>query len=304
MNRLSPPLALLLAFGAGCGGGMEVPTMELGGSGGARLLNSPGRTPAETYDNAYSQLTRAHYNVHRNLESRGQNQLGAREALAQILRCLETMKDCVPSGDRDRFGPYLTRYAGWLKDVENGTWGGSFLTDLERTEREVKSTFKPGITPVLAAFPGEKKAPPAGTNEKTAETPLAADKVEVPVLKGDPAAEAPKAKPEAPEVNPVVALRVLYKAWDRAHDDLIAAYKGKQPCKAPYDDVIESLRLLKGKKTGDPAAKLQIYIEYYGGVEEKTHGFTTLPPKTAEKDILDELDVAARVIRKEFNPDK
>jgi hypothetical protein len=297
MNRLSPALALVLAVGAGCGGGAEIPTLELGGSSGARLMNSPGRTPAEAYDNAYSQLTRAHYNVHRNLESRGQNQLGAREALAQILRCLETMKDCVPTTDHARFDPYLARYAGWLKDVENGTWGGSFLTDLERTEREVKSAFNPSSTPVLAEFPGARKETPPGP-------PLASDKVEVPVSKNPAALQAPKAVPEPTEVNPVVTLRILYRSWDRAHNELIAAYKDKKPCKAAYDDVVESLRLLKTKQTGDPAAKLQIYIEYYGGVEEKTKGFTALPEKTVEKDILDELDVAARVIRKEFNPDK
>lgn len=297
MNRLFPALALLLAVGGGCGGGMEVPSVELGGSGGARLMNTPGRTPAEIYDNAYSQLTRAHYNVRRNLESRGQNQLGAREALAQIVRCLESMKDCVPASDHARFDPYLARYGAWLKDVENGTWGGSFLTDLERTEREVKSSFNPSSTTVLSEFPPAKKeTPPA--------PPLASDKVEVPVRKNPAAVEAPKAAPETPEPNPVVTLRILYRSWDRAHNELIAAYKDKKPCKAPYDDVVESLRLLKTKQSGDPAAKLQIYIEYYGGVEEKTQCFTALPEKTVEKDILDELDVAARVIRKEFNPDK
>ncbi len=297
MNRLSPALVLLLAVGGGCGGGAEIPTLELGGSSGARLLNTPGRTPAETYDNAYAQLPRAHLNVRRNLESRGQNQLGAHEALAQILRCLETMKDCVPDADRARFDPYLTRYGAWLKDVENGTWGGSFLTDLERTEQEVKSAFNPSSTPLLAEFPTAKKeAPPAPS--------LASDKVELPVISNSPAAEAPREKPETPEANPVVTRRILYRSWDRAHKELIAAYKDKKPCKSSYDDVVESLRLLKAKQSGDPAAKLQIYIEYYGGVEEKTKGFTLLPEKTVEKDILDELDVAARVIRKEFNPDK
>jgi hypothetical protein len=55
---------------------------------------------------------------------------------------------------------------------------------------------------------------------------------------------------------------------------------------------------------GERADKLQIYIDYYGGVDEKTKGFSVLPEKTTDKDIVDELDVAARVIRKEFNPDK
>jgi len=296
MNRLSPVFVLVLAVGGGCSGGAEIPTMELGGPDGARVINGQARTPAEAYDNAYSQLTRAHINVYRNLEARGQNQLGAREALAQILRCLEIMKACVPAVERARFDLYLSRYGGWLKDVDNGTWGGSFLTDLERTEREIKSFFNPSTATVLPEFPAAK-------TEKPADPSLASDKVEVPVLKNNPAAEAPRARQE-PEINPAVALRVLYKAWDRAHDDLIAAYKDKKPCAAKYDDVVASLRLLKDKQTGEPAAKLQIYIEYYAGVKEKTQNFTVLPEKTVEKDILDELDVAARVIRKEFNPDK
>jgi len=296
MNRLSPAFVLVLAVGGGCSGGAEIPTMELGGPDGARVLNGQPRTPAEAYDNAYSQLTRAHYNVHRNLESRGQNQLGAREALAQIVRCLEIMKACVQEADRARFDPYLVRYGTWLKDVDNGTWGGAFLTDLERTEREVKSAFNPATAQLLAEFPGAKPGKPGDPT-------LASDKVEVPVLKNKTAAEAPKARTE-PEVNPAVALRILYKAWDRAHDELIAAYKDKKPCGAKYDDVITSLRLLKDNQTGDSAAKLQIYIDYYGDVKEKTQGFTVLPEKTVWKDIVDELDVAARVIRKEFNPDK
>jgi hypothetical protein len=295
MIRLSPAFVLVLAVGGGCSGGAEIPTMELGGPGGARMINGEARTPAEAYDNAYSQLSRAHINVNRNLESRGQNQLGAREALAQILRCLEIMKACVKEADRSRFDPYLLRYGGWLKDVDNGTWGGSFLTDLERTEREVKSAFNPSTAPLLAEFPAAKPEKP--------DPSLAADKVEVPVLKNKPAAEVPKSRPE-PEVNPAVALRVLYKAWDRAHDELIAAYTDQKPCGAKYDEIVATLRLLKDRHSGDAAAKLQIYIEYYGGVKEKTQGFTVIPEKTVKKDILDELDVAARVIRKEFNPDK
>jgi len=86
------------------------------------------KTPADAYDNAYAQLTRAHYNVHRNLEARGQNQYGAQEAMALIVRCLRFMKACVPVDDRARFDPYLERYAGWKTDIEKGTWGGAFLT--------------------------------------------------------------------------------------------------------------------------------------------------------------------------------
>src|SRR5581483_10498285 len=154
-KRLLPGITLALAAAWGCsGGGVEIPTVELGGSDGARLMNGQVRTPGDAYDNAFSQLTRAHYNVRRNLDSRSQNYLGAREAMKQIVAALETMKACVPEADRARFNPYLERYTGWQTEIEKGTWGGSFLTDFDRAERELKSRFSPANTEVLLEFPG------------------------------------------------------------------------------------------------------------------------------------------------------
>src|SRR5437868_5358814 len=119
MKRLLPGIAMAAVLSAGCGGGaVEIPTVELGGGGGARLMNGTAKTPAEAYDNAYSQLTRAHLNVRRNLEGRSQNQYGAREAMKQIVACVETMRSCVPPADQSRFDPYLARYSGWVKELD------------------------------------------------------------------------------------------------------------------------------------------------------------------------------------------
>ena len=295
MKRLLPGVLLALSAALGCADGVEIPAVELGADG-ARFMNEPARNPAEAYDKAYTYLGRAHLNVHRNLETRSQNLVGARESMELIVKCLETMRGCVPEPERPKFEPYLTKYGGWLKDLENGTWGGSFLTDLDRLEREMKTSFNPTSVKCLAEFP--KAAPPP----KPAE--LTPDKVEVPFSKSPAAQEVEKPKTEPPPTPPVVKTRILYKAWSAAHDDLLAAYKDKKACKTKFEDVVESLKLLKAQFTGEKAAKLQIYIDYYGGIDEKTKGFTALPEKTTEKDIVDELDVAARVIRKEFNPDK
>jgi hypothetical protein len=307
MKRPFPGIAFLLFASLGCSDGVEIPTVEFGGNNGARLMNGQAKTPAEAYENAYGQLSRAHYNVRRNLDARGQNLYGAREAMAQILRSLETMRAVVPAADQARFDPYLSRYAGWLKDLENGSWGGSFLIELDRIEQELKSKFNPGGVEVLAEFP-KSTPPPEALMAPKAVAPapgaLTPDKVELPVVKTPAAAPAVRPKPAPAAEHPGVSSRILYKAWDRAHDDLVAAYKEKKSCKTKYEDVAESLRLLKAQLAGDKAAKLQIYIDYYGGIDEKTKGFTALPEKTAEKDIVDELDVAARVIRKEFNPEK
>ena len=294
MKRLLPGVLLALSTALGCADGVEIPAVELGADG-ARFMNEPARNPAEAYDKAYTYLGRAHLNVRRNLETRSQNLVGARESMELIVKCLETMRGCVPEPERPKFEPYLTKYGGWLKDLEDGTWGGSFLTDLDRLERDVKTSFNPSSVKCLAEFP-QTPPPP-----KPAE--LTPDKVEVPTAKV-PAVAEPEKKPEPPPTPPAVKTRILFKAWSAAHDDLVATYKDKKACKTKFDDVVESLKLLKGQFAGEKASKIQIYIDYYGGVDEKTKNFTLLPEKTSEKDIVDELEVAARVIRKEFNPDK
>lgn len=313
MKRLLPGIAFALAAAIGCAdGGMEIPTVELGGSAGARLMNGQARTPVEAYEKAYAGLSRAHYNVRRNLEPRGQNEFAAREAMGSIVRCLEVMRACVPGSGQPKFDPYILRYRDWQKALENGTWGGSFLTDFERSERDVKTTFSPAATDLLVEFPAAPGTKPAAP-KPPADTGLTPDKVELPVVQPPPAAEpaptTPKPSPPAPvrpapPAAPALSARLLYKAWSAAHDDLIAAYREKKPCKVKYDDVVESLRLLKEQLGGDKASKLQIYIDYYGDINDKTKSFTALPEKTTEKDVVDELEVAARVIRKEFNPDK
>jgi len=303
MNRLFPGIALILACSWGCSGGAEIPPVELGGPSGARLMNGQARTPTEAYDNAYSQLTRAHYNVRRNLDSRGQNQLGATEAMGLIIRSLETMKNCLPQSEQVPFSPYIERYIGWKKDIERGTWGGAFLTDFERTERELKSKFNPGSVQCLSDFPGAAKPEPVSV--KNQDPPFSADNVEVPVVKNPDGPAAPKQPAvDEPTVNPAATLKIVYEAWNRAHDALVAAYQAKNDCRSKYDDVVAALKLLKDQYSGEKATFLQIYVNYYADISEKTRTFSALPEKTSEKDILDELDVAARVIRKRFNPGK
>jgi hypothetical protein len=305
MKRQLPGIALAVSLAWGCGGGaVEIPTVELGGAGGARLMNGSAKTPSEAYENAYSQLTRAHYNVRRNLDGRSQNQYGAREAMKQIVGCLEAMRTCVLPAAQAPFDPYLVRYAGWVKELDNGTWGGSFLTDFDRSERELKSKFNPSGAELLAEFPSAPATKPEAPARRPAAPLLTPDQVEVPVAKTPPAAEPAPPKRAEPAPKSDASLRVLFKAWSTAHTELLAGVKDKKACRPKYEEVVESLRLMKAQVSDERASKLQIYIDYYGAVDEKTRGFSALPEKTTEKDIVDELEVAARVIRKEFNPDK
>src|SRR5687767_2840290 len=192
----------ILLFGVlGCSDGAEIPTVELGGSG-ARLMNGQGRNPRESYENAYDQIHRQHYNVLRNLEARGQSLYGARAALDAIVQALETMQALAGPSDRPRFDPYIARYRGWSADVASNRWGGSFTQDVERSEYELKSKFSPDNVEIVAEFPSARGAPapaPSPAPAPAPQTPQAPPAAGVPddkvVAPARPAPAAPAATP-------------------------------------------------------------------------------------------------------------
>jgi hypothetical protein len=157
----------------------------------------------------------------------------------------------------------------------------------------VKTTFNPSSVKVLAEFPKAGRRRSARAH---------ADKVEVPQAQ-DRHGGGPEARPEPPPTPPVVQTRILFKAWSAAHDDLVAAYKDKKACKAKFDDVVDRSVCSRASSPATRRAAPDL-PRLLRRIDEKTKTFTALPEKTSEKDIVDELDVAARVIRKEFNPDR
>jgi hypothetical protein len=317
MIRSLPGIALLLGLAA-CSDSAELPTVELGGPSGARLMTGGARTPYEAYDFAYSNLSRQHYNVTRNLDSRSRNLYGARVSMESILASLETMKTLSLPAEHARFDAVLARYRGWHKDVERDTWGGSFLNDFDVSRRELLQRFHPADVQLVADLPGTAPAakpapvapapapgpaPPVDPKDR-AEAPLKPPATPAP-QPPPPVERTPAATPQPTPPTPGISPRLLFRAWDRAHDDLVEAYKAKKDCREKYADVQEALRLLKSQLPADKQAKLQFYLDYYASINEKTKEFKALPDeKTRESDIVDELNMAARVIRKDLNPEK
>ncbi len=293
MRHIARGLVLFLA--AGCSS-LEVPPIEVG-SGGVRLGGGKAQDAYGAYANAYNDLSRQHFNVRRNLESRGQNLYGAHAAMEQIINDLETMKSLAVPARQAAFDPYLARYRDWLKEVARNSWGGSFFQEFEKAEREVKSKFHPDTMEVAqeaapAAGPAPAPKPPVDPDANPRRDPAPAPK--------PPETPAPP-PPAAPSG---VSARLLYKAWDRAHDEPVEAYKANKNAKTRHDDVMEAPRHLKAAHSGKQADLLQYWIDWYARIHQNTKGFTALPEKTTEQDVADEINVAARVIRREFNPDK
>lgn len=299
MKHILPGLLLLAACS-----NAEIPPIELGATG-ARFMDGRPRDPLDAYLQAYANLSPQHLRVRKNLEPREQNLYGARVAMETIIACLERMRSLVTPASQSRFDPYLARYRDFLKEISQNTWGGSFLQDLDRSEQEIKTRFNPERVEIgEAADPAAAKPAPKPPEPPPAEPPV---RTSPPAEKPSAPAEPPGPKPgekAAPPPGDAVSLRLLFKAWDRAHEELVEAVKAKKDGRAKYGDVAEALGHMKRQLPADRAAKLQIYIDYYADLDAKTKGFTTLPEKTTSQDIVDDLNVASRVIRKEFNPEK
>jgi hypothetical protein len=300
----------LFASALGCSGTAEFPTF--GGRG-------------DPYDTEYNRVLRQHLNVRRNLEARGRNLYGARLSMESILSSLEAMKAMVAPADQPLFDRYLERYREFHKRVAQDTWGGSFLTEFDQSESEIRTRLHPDHVQVVA-----EPAPPPRTAARAAPPPpplpresspeIPADKVEVPSSparpapppSGTPGQPGPSEKPKAPPppVPPPPAApaeemaRLLYRSWDHSHGDLVETYRAKKDCRPKYDDLKKSLDLLKAQIPRERAERLQVYIACYAGIHERTRGFTVLPDKATEKEVADELNVVATWIRRDFNPDR
>jgi hypothetical protein len=320
MKRL-PGFALLFALG--CSDSAELPPVEIGGAGGARLMTGSGKNPEESYEIAFAQLSKQHLNVRRSLEPRGRNLYGASQSMQMILDAMERMRSLVTPAHQARFDVWIVRYREWQKQIDRDTWGGSFLQDFEVAERRVKETFTIDaveLIPALPAAPASKEAAPPTAVKPADPVPPRGTAPVIPPDKAVPPTTSPATPPADAQAVPVkpaerttevapapaFAVKMYFKAWEGFHDALLAAYKGtpRPDCRPKFEDLMETLKLLKASLPADRAQKLQIYVEYYSGVNEKTRTFTLLPEKTTDKDILDELEVVARVIRQEFNPDK
>jgi hypothetical protein len=187
--------------------------------------------------------------------------------MERIVESLQTMQSASKLSARPRFDPYLDKYRGWLLDLERDRWGGSFLLELDRAEREVKSLFDPASAEIAA---GEPSPAPAGT------------------------------RPPADTGT----LGFLYRSWESAHRALAEAWSGRQDASKPYQDTVAALKLLKGQLAGGRADLVQYQIDWYAALHEKTSGFTRVPPGSKETDVAVDLAVPSRVIEKEFKPVK
>ena len=67
-------------------------------------------------------------------------------------------------------------------------------------------------------------------------------------------------------------------------------------------DLTEALDLMQARLSGKDVEKFRSYRQFYEGIRNSTSGFTSLPEKTSREDILQELEVVARWIKRAFDP--
>ena len=295
MKFILPGVLLFLL--AGCS---NLPPISIGG-GSIRPMNGTAGNAVQAYDLAYSRMTKQHRNLRQSLDPQSFNIVGARTATATILNAVETMRSLVVPNQQERFDPYIKHYREGLQDLHSGRPNASFLSLTDRYEREIKARLSlksvklAGPPPVEApVVPKRDPVPPSGNlAEKPASTPA-----EPPVT--PPATPAPVQLP--PSAPPSISSRLIFKAWEKTHEDLVSTYREKKNCNAAYEDLTEALDLMQPRLSGKKAEKLQSYRQFYEGIRTNTSGFTTLPEKTSAEDILQELEVVARWIKRAFEP--
>ena len=142
MKRLIPGLALLLC--AGCAN-RGVPTIEIGGSNGTRLMNNKAQDEAEAYEILFTGLTKQNIDVRLSLESqkKKRNLFSAGKAMRNILTRITRMRSLVTPESQADFDPYIAKYSKWAKSLEKKSWSGSLTSLFNRAEKEVRSRFHP-----------------------------------------------------------------------------------------------------------------------------------------------------------------
>ncbi len=306
MKRL-PFLALLLPFAA-CGPDAipDIPTFEIGG-GGARFMTDA-KTPFEAYDKAYSELTKQHLGLRREIGPNG-NRFALESYSARIVRNLQIMKSVLVTPAPSTLDPYLKFYIEVHDLAKSGRLGGNYVNLLNQYEREIHVNYAPDNVHIAAEF--EKSAKDAKTEEtaqgakvkkeeKTDDLPPPVEKKEEDLR---PKIETPIETPvETPVKDESIGYRLMYKAWLKSHDELCAAFQIRKDAKARYDEVREALRELAKRLDAKQADRLQVYVAFYEKILEDTRGFTTLPEGTKDEDVLNDLKIVAAGVAKDFDP--
>src|SRR5262245_50352257 len=278
-------VALVVVAASACGGPdiPRMPPISVGG-GGVRLMDDA-KTPAEAYDNAYSQMTGCHNRVRQGLGIGTQrNYLDAAAALEEIADSLRVMRALVPDASKPPFDPYIKTYAELASDVGRRRPPANWQTVIDQGEREIKSKFPYSTAPIVHEWP-----PGMGPNN-------------IPPAKG-PADPGP---PPPPVSTPaaVVPLRLAFKAWKQSHADLAAAFDAGKDAAVAYEDVRGAISAMKEGLPAARHAKLDLMLAVYEQQNSETKGFTAVPPHGSKALILKQLDVVKETLEPEYDPDR
>lgn len=298
-------LALLLPLAA-CGPDAipDIPTLEVGG-GGARFMTDA-KTPFEAYDKAWSEMTKQHLGIRREIGPNG-NRFALESYSARIVRNLQIMKSVLVSPAPSTLDPYLKFYTEVHDLAKAGRFGGNYVNLLNQYEREIHVNYAPDNVQIATEFETtakdakkEETAKSAKKEEKTDDLPPPVEKKEdEPKPKVDPPVETPV---ETPAKDEGVGYRLMFKAWQKSHDELCTAFQAKKDAQARYEEVREALRELAKKVDAKPAERLQVYVTFYEKIHDDTRGFTTLPEGAKDEDVLNDLKIVGAGVAKDFDP--
>ena len=107
------------------------------------------------------------------------------------------------------------------------------------------------------------------------------------------------APPPAPAKKPGSAkLKILVESWEEVHQDLVKAFSEGKSGKDLSQEAAAALRLMKARIGGKPADRIQFCIECYADISKRTDAFTRVPAGQTREEVVAELNLAARAVRR------
>jgi hypothetical protein len=290
MNRFFGP-ALAAALLAGCSDSSEVslPPIALGGGSGARIVTGDAKSPAEAYDNRFTEMTKLHSRIRESLRPPS-NTTAVRGCLERIVDNVKTMQALVVDEQKSALDYFIREYSDWLAHFNRGMTGGleSAVTELER---KLRITVGPSRMRFVSDFPAD---PGAKRPEKPADPPVVPKPVD---------------EPKKPEPAPAkeTTFWMIYAAWKASHQELTEAWtRNKADGAKAYAKVVECLATLKPRLAADAQNTLQVYLDFYRSRAAETKDFTAAPAKEkgTEENVLADLNMLFKQIEAAFSPDR
>ena len=219
----------------------------------------------------------------------------------RMVRSLQIMQSAVEEPSATDIGEYVEKYEEVQKIMRNRHVVGSLLQKIELYEREVVRKFSPAnieLTAGASTAPKESK----GGDGQTADG--GDDDLPPPPGETPPPPTETREEKTEPVDTSSTPFWMLYKSWTQVHGELTKAFREGKDCSKHYRRAVDLVERMSAVVKEKERNTLNLCVKIYRDTNEETGGFKTLPEGVKSEDILNKLEMIARAISHDLDPDR